>query len=324
MNFFKDKGAGLVLTIIIGIGSRYLSNWIPHLGGVTLAIIVGFLVSNIFSIGGNYEAGIRFVEKKILAMAIMLMGLKLELNILSQLGFSSILVIVTMVLSTIGLGYLIGRLLGLSKSFSILLGVGNGICGSSAIAAVAPVVSKNEEEIGLSISVVNLLGTLGIFILPGLTYALHLNDTISGLMVGSTLQATGQVVAAGFSISDVVGRLATVVKMGRILMLGPIVLGLNIFIGPNDEVSQGKVKIPAFIIGFFILSIVGTLHLLPIEMISYLKTLSKILLTIAMAGIGLRIKVSALTDQGPKALLVGCLIFISQLFMITGLITLLF
>ena len=324
MNFFKDKGAGLVLTIIIGIGSRYLSNWIPHLGGVTLAIIVGFLVSNIFRIGGNYEAGIRFVEKKVLAMAIMLMGLKLELNILSQLGFSSILVIVTMVLSTIGLGYLIGRLLGLSKSFSILLGVGNGICGSSAIAAVAPVVSKNEEEIGLSISVVNLLGTLGIFILPGLTYALHLNDAISGLMVGSTLQATGQVVAAGFSISDVVGRLATVVKMGRILMLGPIVLGLNIFIGQSDETSQGKVKIPAFIIGFFILSIVGTLHLLPIEMISYLKTLSKILLTIAMAGIGLRIKISALTDQGPKALLVGCLIFISQLFMITGLITLLF
>ncbi|SJZ32936.1 YeiH family protein [Selenihalanaerobacter shriftii] len=321
---FKDKTPGLVLAVIIGMLGRYLSNWIPNLGGVTLAIILGFIIGNIFKLDDKYDLGIRYAEKKLLAVAIMLMGLKLELDVLSQLGFSSILIIVTMVISTVSIGFILGRLLGLSKSFSLLLGVGNGICGSSAIAAAAPIVSEDEEEIGLSVSVVNLLGTFGIFILPFITtYVLKLDELTSGLMIGSTLQATGQVVAAGFSVSDAVGKIATIVKMGRILVLGPVVLFLSLFMGNEKTEAKGKAKIPSFIIGFFILSIIGTLQILPGTVVKYLKDLSKILLTIAMAGIGLKIRISSLIKQGPKALLVGCLIFASQLTIITILITVL-
>jgi uncharacterized integral membrane protein (TIGR00698 family) len=317
MQKLKEKLPGLILAIIIGMLGRYISNWIPNFGGVTSAIILGFLVGNLFSLDDTYAEGISFAEKKVLALAIMLMGLKLELNVLTELGISSIFIIIAMVLITVVAGFLIGKLFGLSNSFSILLGAGNGICGSSAVAATAPVVNAKEEEIGLSISVVNLLGTLGIFLLPVVTYLLKLTEPSSGLMIGSTLQATGQVVAAGFSVSDVVGKVATVVKMGRILMLGPVVLFLSL-------VLRNKVSIPPFIAGFFILSIVGTLQILPMDVIEFLKILSKILLTIAMAGIGLKIRVSSLIKQGPKALLVGCLIFAVQLTVITGLITLLF
>ncbi|ACL69303.1 YeiH family protein [Halothermothrix orenii] len=320
MKAFKEKIPGILLAVFVGITGRLVGNFVPNIGGVTIAIILGFLAGNIFRLDSNYAKGIKFVEKKILSLAIMLMGLKLQMDVLAELGISSIVIIIIMVTLTVFVGSLIGRLCGLSNSFSILLGIGNGICGSSAIAAAAPIVSNNEEEIGLSVSVVNLLGTFGIFILPVITGLLKLNETTSGLMIGSTLQATGQVVAAGFSISDLTGEVATIVKMARILMLGPVVLLLSFLFGKKDNSLDNNVSIPPFIIGFFIFSIIGTLQILPVGVVQSLKYTGKLLLTVAMAGIGLRIRISSLINQGPKALLVGLLIFVVQLVSITGLI----
>jgi uncharacterized integral membrane protein (TIGR00698 family) len=324
MKKLKQLLPGIILAVVIAVTGRYISNWIPNLGGVTLTIIIGFIVGNLFDFGQQYTEGIRFAEKKILALAIMLMGFKLKLNVLTELGFSSMLIIIVMVLTTIMTGILIGKLFGLSNSFSLLLGVGNGVCGSSAIAATAPIVSDSEEEIGISISVVNLLGTIGIFLLPIMTHFLELSDAKSGLMIGSTLQATGQVVAAGFSISDIVGKVATVVKMGRILMLGPVVLLLSLFSSNKNEYAPSNINIPPFIIGFFLFSILATIQIFPSEIINILKNISKILLTIAMAGIGLKINISSLLNQGGRALLVGFLIFGVQLTVITGLMHLFF
>nr|WP_204700253.1 putative sulfate exporter family transporter [Halanaerobacter jeridensis] len=312
---------GVFIACLIGLGSKYLATWVPNLSGVTLAIILGLIIRNTLNLDEKHSPGIQFASKKILALAIILMGLKLELAVLGELGLEFIAIVIIMVCSSITLSYLLGRLLGVSKSFSLLLGIGNGICGSSAIGATAPLVAEKEEEIGLSIGVVNLLGTIGIFLLPLLTGLLKLTAPKSALMIGGTLQAVGQVVAAGFSVSEKVGRLATVVKMGRVLMLGPIVLVLGFFFQNDESSQQKKVSIPPFIVGFFIFSLLGSLNLLPTSLVENLKTLSKILLTIAMAGIGLKINVSDLTDQGPKALLLGMLIFIAQLSLITILIS---
>lgn len=324
MKMFKEKLPGITLALIVGLAGKYLANWFPSLGEVTLAIILGLLVGNVFRLDKKYSNGIRFVEKKLLSIAIMLMGLKLEMSVLVDIGVSSILIIIIMVLTTIVTGSLIGKLFGLSKSFSLLLGIGNGICGSSAIAATAPIISDNEEEIGLSVSVVNLLGTIGIFLLPAILSVLNFSEPTSGLMIGSTLQATGHVVAAGFSVSDLVGRVATIVKMSRILMLGPVVLFLSLFFSKRADNKNSKVAIPPFILGFFVFSIIGTLNILPVEILEYLKTLSKLFLTIAMAGVGLKIRVSSLVNQGPKALLVGIIIFAVQIALIISLISIIF
>ncbi|WP_097017797.1 YeiH family protein [Orenia metallireducens] len=317
-----QKIPGLFLATVIALVGRYLATWIPNLGGVTIAILLGMVIGNFFDFDGNYGLGVRFAEKKLLSLAIMLMGLKLELSVLGELGLSAIIVIIIMVFSTITMGIIFGRLLGLSPSFSILLGVGNGICGSSAIAAVAPIVSKEEEEIGLSIGVVNLLGTIGIFLLPLLVHLLRLEEASSGLMIGGTLQAVGQVVAAGFSINDKIGRLATVVKMGRILMLAPVVLLFTFSSSDNNSDSKGKFSLPGFIVGFFIFSLLGSLGIIPETISNFLKSLSKVLLIIAMAAIGLKIKLSSLLKQGPKALIAGLFIFLGQLLLITFLIKL--
>lgn len=323
--FLTDSLPGIFLAAVIGLTSKYLAGLIPNLGGVSLAIVAGLVFRNTLGISSRFQPGIVYAKKKILALAIILMGLKLQLTVLADLGFDFILVIMIMVVSTIGLGFFIGRALGLSRSFSLLLGIGNGICGSSAIGAAAPIIAHKEREVGLSIGVVNLLGTVGIFLLPILANLLQLSAAKSGLMVGGTLQAVGQVVAAGFSISDKVGRLATVVKMGRILMLGPVVLGLNFFkpsqLEKEEATAQTNYKIPPFILGFLVFSLLGSLNLIPLGLANFLKDISKLLLIIAMAGIGLNIELSSLTKQGPTALLGGILIFIGQLSLITILIS---
>jgi uncharacterized integral membrane protein (TIGR00698 family) len=282
------------------------------MSGVTLAIIIGLIIGNIFNLKSVYDAGITFSAKTILALAIMLMGLKLEVSVLNELGIAAILIIILMVFITILAGFIIGKMFGLNKSFSVLLGVGNGICGSSAIAASAPVIGNNEEEIGLSISVVNLLGTIGIFTLPLIANILNFSETNSGLIIGSTLQATGQVVAAGFSINEFVGKISTIVKMGRILTLGPVVIILNLIFANNDSSIKDKISVPPFILGFLIFSIISSLKIIPNNIIFILKNTSSFLLIIVMAGIGLRIKISSLINQGPKALTVGVLIAFTQ------------
>ncbi len=303
---------GLILTITIGILAKQLSQLIDNVGSVTLAIILGLIVGNLVKPGKIFSEGIRLSEKKILSLAIMLMGLQLNLQILSTLGFQTIIYILILISLSIMIGLFLGQTLGLSRPFSLLIGVGNGICGSSAIAAAAPLLDASEEETGLSISVVNLLGTIGIFLAPLIVQVLlNFNSANSGVFIGGTLQAVGQVTAAGFSLNEEVGNIATVVKMGRILMLGPVLLILGLFNGKNGN-SQGissGFPIPNFIIGFFIFSLIASLNILPADWLSFLKSLSKEALIIAMAGIGLKIRFASLLRQGPKALLVGSLNF---------------
>ena len=320
-NSIKQYLPGLLLAVIIAFSGKFLANFIPNLGGVTIAIIIGIIIGNLIKNNQNYDPGITLAKKKILSLAIILMGLKLKISVLSQLGYSAILIVISMVISALIFGYIAGKIFKLPHSFSMLLGIGTGICGSSAIGATAPLISDNEEEIGLSIGVINLLGTIGIFLLPLLTYFLNLSPENSGIMIGGSLQAVGQVVAAGFSISDKIGNLATVVKMGRVLMLGPVVLGLSLLKNKTGQ-AKSKVNIPPFIIGFFIFSIIGSLNILPSSISGFLKNSSKLLLTIAMAGIGLKIKLSSLFDQGPKALIAGIMIFVGQLILISFLISL--
>ncbi|SFL63450.1 YeiH family protein [Halanaerobium salsuginis] len=305
ISYLKENIKGLTLTILIAILANYLAKLIPNLGAVTSAIILGFILGNLIDLNDSYGPGVKFAEKKLLAAAIMLMGVKLQLNVLKELGFTSIMLIIFVVALTVFSGFIIGKLLGLNNKFGLLIGIGNAICGSSAIAASAPVIGNTEEEIGLSVSVVNLLGTIGIFTLPFLARLIGLNNTNSGLLIGTTLQATGQVVAAGFSVNDLVGRIATIVKMGRILMLGPVVVLLSLLFNDKSKSKQAKVKIPTFIIGFLILGILASLNLIPNLLIDYLKIISHLLLITAMAAIGLKIKISALLKQGPKTLLVG-------------------
>jgi uncharacterized integral membrane protein (TIGR00698 family) len=202
----------------------------------------------------------------------------------------------------------------------LLIGAGNGICGSSAVAATTLVIDGNEIETGISISIVNLLGTIGIFLAPFLIQLFSMSDTAGGLLIGGSLQAFGQVVAAGFSVNDNVGQLATVVKMGRVLMLGPSVMLIGYWVqSQRRKLGQTKntgVRIPRFIIGFFIVSIVTSLNILPANVPDTVSTAGKFLLVLAMAGVGMRIQLRSLFRFGVKSVIFGALVSAIQITMI--------
>ena len=315
---------GLLLTVLIALCAKITSSYIQAIGAVSIAIILGILAGNTIKLSDKFNKGIAFSEKNLLTYAIMLMGFKLELGELGEMGTTVFLVVLPTMLVTITSGIIYGKFFGFSKSFSLLMGAGNAVCGSSAIAAVAPATDANEEEIGVSIGIVNLLGTIGIFLMPLLASLIHLSEIQSSYLTGGVLQAIGQVVAAGYSISDKVGDTATLIKMLRVIMIGPIVM-LVTLLNKTSSSGDGKGKkkyIPNYIIGFFICSIIASIFPNEQLVLPYLRTLAKLLLMVAMAGVGMKISFKSLINHGPKALLFGVLTTTTQTIFIMILILL--
>ncbi len=308
---------GLLLSIFIAILASVLALFIP-VGAVILGIVFGVLVGNIFTLDSSFSKGIKFSEKRILSFAIILMGVNLNFGIIQELGFKSIIIVVISIGFTITTAVVLSKIFKLKPKLGLLLGIGNGICGSSAIAATEQIIGAEEDEVGLSVAIVNFLGTLGIFLLPFISkIILHFSDLQSACLIGDTLQAIGQVVASGFSINDQVGHTATIVKMMRILMLTPLVLSLIVVFHQQRKVakvsSSQKKSFPYFIIGFILMSFIPSFHLLPQNWIHIIGKTSHYLLVIAMVGIGLKIRFSNILRDGKKALFVGSLVFVFQI-----------
>lgn len=316
----KSLWIGLAAVFAVGTASWWLAQFAPRLGSVTIAIILGVLVGNLLFNNKSGDAGGKFAEKKLLPIAITLLGVELQLMSLVALGSVAALIIGVSIATSLLVSVQLGKLMGFSENFSLLMGAGNGICGSSAVAATSIAIDADENATGISISVVNLLGTIGIFVMPALIRLFELGDVDGGLLVGGTLQAFGQVVAAGFSVNDDVGQIATVVKMGRVLMLGPVVILIGSWIQSrrsSDDEGQGggAVQIPRFIIGFFVLSLIASANILSPEILTLIKTAGKYLLVLAMAGVGMRIQLRTLFRSGLGAFLFGSLVSVIQITM---------
>ncbi len=308
---------GLSITVLIAIVAVVLSVFIP-IGAVTLGIVFGVIIGNIFTLNSSFSSGIRFSEKNILSLAIILMGIKLNFEIIQELGYKSIVIIVLSICFTIFTAIMLSKIFKLKPKLGLLLGIGNGICGSSAIAATEQIIGADEDDVGLSVAIVNFLGTIGIFLIPFVSkIILNLSDVHSAFLIGDTLQAVGQVVAAGFSINNEVGHTATIIKMLRILMLTPVVLSLIVvFRQRRKDIKTKAVKkksFPLFIIGFILMSLIPSFHLLPENWINIIGKVSHYLFVIAMVGIGLKVSFSSILKNGIRALLVGSLVFLFQI-----------
>ncbi|BDU51531.1 YeiH family protein [Haliovirga abyssi] len=321
---------GILLSIFLGILAKVLSFFIPGIGTVAIAIFLGILVRNLFLKNQIFNKGINLTEKKLLPIAIMLLGTELNFAVLLKLGFKSIIFIGLMITITISSGYFISKFFGFDKKFGLLLGTGNAVCGSSAIAATAPVLESDDESIGLSVAAVNLMGTLGIFFIPVIASIAGFGNLQEGTLIGGTLQAVGQVVASGFSVNDSVGAIATVVKMGRVLSLGVVIIVLDLIMSKDKikiEEKKSKFKIirvPYFIVGFFILSVISSINIFPSYAISFVNLIGKWLLIFSMAAVGLKINFTTLIEKGKKLILLELLIELVQVSSAVLLIKILF
>ncbi len=315
MKYF-DYVPGLSICLALALFGIILGSFIPGIGTVTIALLLGIVFGNILNVKKSLKSGIDFADKKLLPFTIALLGIELKSSTLFELGLPTIFFVILMIVITISAGLLFGKLLGLSPKGRVLLGCGNAICGSSAIASVTKVIDGSEEETGLSIAAVNFMGTIGIFLLPFICKIFGFNEIISGDIIGGVLQAVGQVVAAGFSMSDNIGNIAVLIKMSRVLMLGPVILILGFYFGRTQHSEKPKggksFPVPLFIVGFFLMFLLSSSGMLTTNIESGIASIAHFLLAIAMAGIGVKINFGSLRKNGPKLIMVETMIMFVQ------------
>jgi uncharacterized integral membrane protein (TIGR00698 family) len=329
--FFKPQKylKGFFLTFIV-FAFAYGFSFIVPLGGVVIAIILGIVIANIFNIKDEYQKGIKYCATIILGFAIALMGIDLNFSSLSQLGFKVIFAIISTMSIAIILSVLLAKYFNIPKKLALLLGCGNGVCGSAAISAVSPIIQANKQDIATSIGIVNLLGVIGLFIMPIiiLSTASMFDNLDASILIGNTLQAVGQVSGAGFSINNEVGVTSTTIKMGRVLMLTPLLIVIIVLyanhqaktIKNNIAIKNTKIntifksiKIPIFIIFFIIFSFISSLDLVSSQTKNIISNISSFALIFAMSGLALGIHFSHIKKNGIRALKLASVVFVVQI-----------
>ena len=283
----------------------------PYLEALVLAILLGVAVRTAWMPGPSWREGITFSAKFVLEFAIVLLGAAVSITMIAALGSLVILGIACIVALAIGTSYLIARALGLPQRMSILIACGNSICGNSAIAAVAPVIGADADDIAASISFTAVLGVIVVLGLPFLVPILDLSLTQYGVLAGLTVYAVPQVLAATLPIGALSNQVGTVIKLVRVLMLGPVVLGLSLLarrIRPaQDRLTPNKPRlsefVPWFIIGFLIVLAIRSLGLIPQEIVPVITKIAAVLTTIAMAALGLGVDVRVVARTGPRVTL---------------------
>lgn len=284
-----------------------------HFSSLIIAIIAGILINNLIKIPSLFSKGITFSSKKILRLAIILLGFKLSLLEISQIGGNGIILITIVSTATIFFTVWLGGKFGLERNLALLIGAGSSICGASAVAAVAPVIKAEEKDITFAIATVTIFGTIAMFLYPLLYRFLQIPDFIYAVWAGSSIHEVGQVVAAGFAAGDQVGKFATLIKLTRVLLVIPaaIILGVT-QIQHEKRNSQGfsKLAIPWFVFGFLAVVIINSVNIIPGNITNSFIVIDSFLLTVAMAGLGLETNLDKMRKVGMQPFYVGLIVSI--------------
>ncbi|MGT2887207.1 YeiH family protein [Streptococcus didelphis] len=320
------KLPGILLCLLIATVAWFLGQLIPLIGAAVFAILLGMLVTLSYPIGNMTQVGISFTSKYILQIAVVLLGFGLNLSQVMQVGMQSLPIIVTTIVTSLVVAYLLQKYLHLDLKIATLIGVGSSICGGSAIAATAPVIDAKDEEIATAISVIFLFNILAALIFPSLGQLIGLSNHGFALFAGTAVNDTSSVTATAASWDAIhqsnTLEAATIVKLTRTLAIIPITIGLALYRSKQDQLqkSEGTFKLtktfPTFILFFLIASLLTTLAgIVGFEMsfFAYLKTLSKFFIVMAMAAIGLNTNLPKLLKRGGQAIVLGavCWFFIS-------------
>ncbi len=302
---------GLVLCVAVTLGAEAIERVEGLVFGATwlealvLAILVGTAVRTAWAPGQRFHPGIAFSAKMLLEIAVCLLGASISARTLVAAGPGLLLGIVAVVASALGASYAVGRLLGLPRRMAMLVACGNSICGNSAIAAVAPVIGADGKDITASIAFTAVLGVIVVLALPLLVPLLQLSVLQYGVLAGLTVYAVPQVLAATAPLGTAAVQIGTLVKLVRVLMLGPLVLVLSLLssrlreatdvpppaVSAGDRPARGRPPIhrlvPWFIAGFLVLAALRSADLVPHATLAPIGAVSGMLTVISMAALGL-------------------------------------
>ena len=316
---------GIGLSLAIAVLALWIESLLPiHIiGASVIAMFIGMTLNYFLSKTDIFNAGTKFTSKKILKFAIILLGLSLNINTIFEVGKMSLLVMVFTLLTCFGGGYLIGKALKLNWKLSNLISAGTGICGGSAIAAIAPTIDADNNDVAYAMSATFLFDMVMILLFPFMGRMLGMTDVAFGLWAGTAVNDTSSVVATGYAFSEAAGDFATMVKLTRTLSIIPTVLVfafINLGLKRKEAKLNGldesalkanfsiKKIFPWFIGAFVAMSIVSSIFTIPSEILLHTKSASKFLMVAALAAIGLNTSFSSMKKSGVRPMIHGFVI----------------
>lgn len=335
MNQFNQLVKSVWPGLLLVVGIAWLATVIAELGfiknsvgfsSLLIAILVGILVASVYHLPEFFKPGIGVAQKPILRWAVAGLGFRLMLSELMALGWQTLLIVIVAVSTGFFSLLILAKLFGLNQKLGFLLATGGSICGASAIAAADTVVQSEGKDAAIGLGIVTLFGTVGIFLFPWLREFAGWSDMAYGVLCGSTLHETAQVVAAASSGSEHVVEIATVVKLARIVFLAPIVFGLGVWLSKSSDQRTAKVPlVPWFLVLFLIFAIVNSFAD-PAMMGAakeWINPVVKFLLVTGMAGIGLQTGFKDIKNAGWKAVAASLFQWIFMILVTLGMISLL-
>lgn len=321
MNFIRKMGKGVLLCFAIAVPSWFLGELVPAVGAPVFGILFGMILALLIKDRSTVQDGIGFVSKKILQTAVVFLGFGLNLSVIWETGKQSLPIIVTTIAAALAAAYVLGKVMKIPGRITALVGVGSAICGGSAIAAAAPVVKANDEEVAQSISVIFFFNLLAALIFPSFGALLGFSTESGeafGIFAGTAVNDTSSVTAAA-SVWDSLYGLgsetldkAVIVKLTRTLAIIPITLILALAAARKAKADGENVRLksvfPMFILYFIAASVVTTAAVaagVSPDFFAPLKTVSKFLIVAAMCAIGLNTNIVKLIKTGGKPLALG-------------------
>jgi uncharacterized integral membrane protein (TIGR00698 family) len=298
--------------------AAYAAALLPGLGVIgplVLALVAGLAWRAVAGLPARAVPGVRFAGKTVLKIGIVLLGIRLDYALLLDVGPKILLADVLVVVVALVVVDRLGRRLNLDRGMRLAIAVGTGICGASAIVAAVPILRATEEEAGVSISVISVLGTLAVFGYVLLAAVFDVPVDVYGVLVGATLQEVAQVVAAGYSPGNEPGDLALLVKLARVALLAPTLIVLSWLLRRQIRSERGDPAdgdgaslpplVPWFLIGFLAVGAINSLGVVPAPVAGTVHQGSLLLTAVAMGAIGLLVDLSAFRTVGRRAMMLG-------------------
>jgi uncharacterized integral membrane protein (TIGR00698 family) len=284
-----------------------------------LAILIGIAFHNVIGTPIWAKPGVTFSLRRVLRLAIILLGLQLTAAQVAEVGAVGVGIIVATLLATFAFTTWMGRVLGVDAKLTQLIAAGTSICGASAVIATNTVTKAHDEDVAYAVACVTVFGSIAMFVYPLLPDLLHLDPRAFGLWSGASIHEIAQVVAAAFQDGQQAGEFGTIAKLSRVMLLAPLVIGIGLMAarGRNGDTTQagsdakaGRPPMPWFVLGFIALVGVNSVVVIPPETKTWLVFLTTFLLSVALAAMGLETDIRKVMAKGFRPALLGALAFI--------------
>jgi uncharacterized integral membrane protein (TIGR00698 family) len=307
---------GLFLTTVIA-GLAFALRQIPGVSTFSpmiLAIVIGMAFHNIVGTPRRAKEGVMFSLRRVLRLAIILLGFQLTAQQIAEVGPRGFAIIVATLISTFAFTTWLGRAIGVDRKLTQLIAAGTSICGASAVIATNTVTKGHDEDVAYAVACVTIFGSLAMFAYPVLPGLLHLDAQAFGLWAGASIHEIAQVVAASFQDGQSAGEYGTIAKLSRVMLLAPVVIGLGFLAARRKShhgTAAGKAPMPWFLVGFIALVALNSVVVVPPEAKALIVPLTTFLLSVSLAAMGLETDISKLKAKGLKPLMLASSLFIA-------------